>query len=123
MFSEKGRCRRFAIRLMQHAYFEQGTLCMIMLYSIILVLDTGKMEHMHHGSYNYMVLYDLSHFISYFFLVETVIRIIGCGFVLNKHSYLRDGFNCFDFVLVLTIIVQNIFQIVEAIEGVSEAKS
>ena len=35
------------------------------------------------------------------FLIEAVLKIIGMGFMVNKKSYLRDPWNCIDFVIVV----------------------
>jgi hypothetical protein len=35
------------------------------------------------------------------FIIEAIIKIMGMGFVLHKTSYLRDGWNCLDFFVVL----------------------
>lgn len=40
---------------------------------------------------------------------------------MTKNSYLRDPFNCFDFILVTTIIAQNIILIIELIYGSNKA--
>lgn len=39
------------------------------------------------------------------FLVECVIKIIAMGFVINKHAYLRDPWNCIDFFIVIVSVV------------------
>jgi len=35
------------------------------------------------------------------FITEAMIKIIGMGFITNKGSYLRDGWNVADFMIVL----------------------
>jgi len=82
-----------------------------MLYSVLLMLDSGIDRDA--VPYNTKVNNDLSRVISYLFVLETVIRVIAAGFVMTKHSYLRDGFNVFDFTLVVTVVIQGIIEIVE----------
>lgn len=36
------------------------------------------------------------------FLVEAAIKIFAMGFVMHKHSYLRDGWNFIDLLIVIT---------------------
>jgi hypothetical protein len=42
------------------------------------------------------------------FIIEAIIKIMGMGFVLHKTSYLRDGWNCLDFVVVAASVIQQI---------------
>jgi len=46
---------------------------------------------------------DLNLIISQIFIVEIIIRVTASGFILGPNSYLRDGFNIFDFLIVSTI--------------------
>jgi len=39
------------------------------------------------------------------FTIECVIKVIGMGFFINKHSYLRDGFNVLDFIIVISGLI------------------
>ena len=41
-----------------------------------------------------------------FFSLEMIMKIIAWGFFLDKRSYLRDGWNWLDFVVVVSAIVQ-----------------
>ena len=42
--------------------------------------------------------------------MEAMIKIFAMGFVVGKHSYLRDSFNCFDFVIILVSIASVILE-------------
>lgn len=35
------------------------------------------------------------------FALEALLKIIGMGFILHKSSYLREGFNFIDFIIVI----------------------
>ena len=37
------------------------------------------------------------------------LKIFGMGFIFNKKSYLRDGWNCLDFVIIITGYIPIIF--------------
>ena len=39
------------------------------------------------------------------FIVECVIKIVAMGFVWDKKSYLREGWNCLDFFIVCISII------------------
>jgi len=55
-------------------------------------------------------------FFTIVFAVECVIKIIARGFILHKHSYLRDIWNWLDFIVVLSSVISVIVQEV-GIEG------
>jgi hypothetical protein len=42
---------------------------------------------------------------TYIFVAEALLKIIASGFVFNKQSYLRDGWNAFDFAIVLISVL------------------
>ena len=43
----------------------------------------------------------MNFFFAFFFGVESVMKIISFGFVLDKSSYLRDNWNRLDFIIVI----------------------
>jgi len=51
-------------------------------------------------SYNY-VLYEVGRAFSVAFAVESFLKILAQGFIVSKKSYLRDGWNVLDFIIVL----------------------
>jgi hypothetical protein len=36
------------------------------------------------------------------FILEAIVKILAKGFVVHKHSYLRDYWNVLDFIIVIT---------------------
>jgi len=36
------------------------------------------------------------------FLLEAVVKILAMGFIIGPYTYLRDGWNVMDFIIVLT---------------------
>jgi len=44
------------------------------------------------------------------YTTEMVLKILGMGFVLNENSYLRDGWNIIDFVVVIVGYLQLFIQ-------------
>jgi len=49
-------------------------------------------------------------FFTYFFMTEAVLKIIAYGFVLDKNSYLRENWSVLDFFIVLTSLVDMVFE-------------
>ncbi len=73
-----------------------------MLYSTMLMLDSNlKVVNDKYSEYS---THTANSIISAMFVIETIIRIIASGFVMSKHAYLKDWFNVFDFMLVVTIV-------------------
>jgi len=48
--------------------------------------------------------------INIIYILEALIKICAMGFVLGKHSYLRDSFNCFDFIIILVSIASVVLE-------------
>ena len=44
----------------------------------------------------------LEFFFIFVFMVEFFLKIIAKGFVFDKHTYLRDGWNLIDFIVVIS---------------------
>ncbi len=40
--------------------------------------------------------------LTYIFICEAILKIIGMGFIIHKSSYLRQGWNIIDFLIVIT---------------------
>ena len=47
----------------------------------------------------------INDFFTIMFVFEASIKIIALGFVLGKHAYLRDTFNCLDFLVVILSVI------------------
>ena len=43
----------------------------------------------------------LNYFFAFFFGIESVLKIVAYGFVMNRNSYLRDHWNKLDFIIVI----------------------
>ena len=92
----------------------------IVLNSIALALvdygvvdDTGTPTATGYHIYDYSVidddkfswrnnLLDVTEYIfSAVFILECVLKVCAYGFILGKNTYLRDGWNCLDFIVVV----------------------
>jgi hypothetical protein len=47
---------------------------------------------------------------TYCFICEAVVKIVAQGLVNHRNAYLRDWWNCLDFFVVLTSIVELILE-------------
>lgn len=101
-FSNRGRFRQFMVSVVRNAYFEHFTLNMILLYSVVLIIDQEVAEK---DVYGKACVDSIGNVISVSFILETFIRVTASGFIMTPQSYMRDPFNCFDFVMVITIFL------------------
>ncbi|NXA54199.1 CAC1B protein, partial [Nothocercus julius] len=101
IFSEDNVIRKYAKRITEWPYpFVQAT---IIANCIVLALE----QHLPDGDKTPMSerLDDTEPYFIGIFCFEAGIKIIALGFVFHKGSYLRNGWNVMDFVVVLTGIL------------------
>ena len=95
-------------KLMHANEFDTAILVFISLSTVLLATET-PMENKNSQWYNIRKKIDYG--MTAIFFTEMMIKITALGFVLNgKHSYLKDGWCCIDF----TIVVSSLFSIVFA---------
>ncbi|KAJ7422606.1 voltage-dependent P/Q-type calcium channel subunit alpha-1A [Willisornis vidua] len=98
IFSEDNVIRKYAKRITEWPYpFREAT---IIANCIVLALE----QHLPDGDKTPMSerLDDTEPYFIGIFCFEAGIKIIALGFVFHKGSYLRNGWNVMDFVVVLT---------------------
>ena len=76
---------------------------LIVLSSVKLAADTYFIESEEDSNY-YKVARGLDYFFTIIFTIESLIKSITLGIVLDKGSYLREGWNILDFIIVLASI-------------------
>ncbi|KAF6269198.1 calcium voltage-gated channel subunit alpha1 B [Rhinolophus ferrumequinum] len=111
VFSEDNVVRKYAKRITEWPYpagglagpFEYMILATIIANCIVLALE----QHLPEGDKTPMSerLDDTEPYFIGIFCFEAGIKIVALGFVLHKGSYLRNGWNVMDFVVVLTGIL------------------
>uniref|UniRef100_A0A8C0ALI1 Voltage-dependent N-type calcium channel subunit alpha n=1 Tax=Bos mutus grunniens TaxID=30521 RepID=A0A8C0ALI1_BOSMU len=103
VFSEDNVVRKYAKLLNPRTPFEYMILATIIANCIVLALE----QHLPDGDKTPMSerLDDTEPYFIGIFCFEAGIKIIALGFVLHKGSYLRNGWNVMDFVVVLTGIL------------------
>ncbi|XP_069465799.1 voltage-dependent N-type calcium channel subunit alpha-1B isoform X3 [Ambystoma mexicanum] len=103
IFSEDNIIRKYAKRITEWPPFEYMILATIIANCIVLALE----QHLPDGDKTPMSarLDDTEPYFIGIFCFEAGIKIIALGFVFHKGSYLRNGWNVMDFVVVLTGIL------------------
>ncbi|XP_041908714.1 voltage-dependent N-type calcium channel subunit alpha-1B [Corvus kubaryi] len=103
IFSEDNVIRKYAKRITEWPPFEYMILATIIANCIVLALE----QHLPDGDKTPMSerLDDTEPYFIGIFCFEAGIKIIALGFVFHKGSYLRNGWNVMDFVVVLTGIL------------------
>jgi len=99
LFNKSYPLRIFCFRLTKSHKFENFTLLLIILNTAKMILDTyiDPAEYSSSGI--------LDEILTFAFLVETLIKSVAMGFVIDKGSYLRDTWNVWDFIIVVTSLV------------------
>ncbi|XP_022433711.1 voltage-dependent N-type calcium channel subunit alpha-1B isoform X3 [Delphinapterus leucas] len=103
VFSEDNVVRKYAKRITEWPPFEYMILATIIANCIVLALE----QHLPDGDKTPMSerLDDTEPYFIGIFCLEAGMKIVALGFVLHKGSYLRNGWNVMDFVVVLTGIL------------------
>uniref|UniRef100_P56698-2 Isoform 2 of Probable voltage-dependent N-type calcium channel subunit alpha-1B n=1 Tax=Diplobatis ommata TaxID=1870830 RepID=P56698-2 len=106
IFSEDNIIRKYAKRITEWPPFEYMILATIIANCIVLALE----QHLPDGDKTPMSerLDDTEPYFIGIFCFEAGIKIIALGFAFHKGSYLRNGWNVMDFVVVLTGILTTI---------------
>ena len=92
--------RRFAIKLVYWKAFDCFIISLIIINSALLgIMDYTDTENQ---SLRNKIVEKTEIFFIFAFTLEFLIQIVAKGFVLNKHTYLRDNWNILDFAVVTT---------------------
>ena len=104
VFSSNGCIRQSIIALVKHSYFENLSLSLIMLFSLMLRfnLDSQITE-----TYTMNTVIWLEAFVSFLFVIEVILRVIAMGLL----NYLRNCMNIIDLILVITIMASFLFEL------------
>ena len=108
-----GKIRRACIKIVESPWFENLILAAILINTIILcTMEPLKMEGRgcEEGGYqgspgNNKAIEDSEAFFTTLFTLEAVTKIIAMGFILDRTSYLKDGWNVMDFAVVVVSII------------------
>lgn len=104
---ETSSFRSAMFKLIKHPRFDQFILFLIAISSVLLAIDEPYLktdcDWVNSSFVDTLKVLDL--IIVILFVLECVCKVVALGFVLGKDSYLRNGWNCLDFFLVLLSIV------------------
>ena len=120
LFSHRNPIRLRIIDLVNHPYFDAFILLAICVNSIAMGLgdyghineDPSSTNYMHldtQGSWRNTILSHTNFVCTHIFAAECVLKIIAMGFVGCPHTYLRDGWNCLDFIVVVSGMLESAF--------------
>lgn len=100
IFKADNCIRIFISDLLKNKLFEAFIILLIVISSILLAMDNP----LHDPKSNLVYGLNLSDIVlTSFFIAEAAIKIIASGFLINgENSYLRNGWNFIDFVVVIT---------------------
>ncbi|XP_071506824.1 voltage-dependent calcium channel type A subunit alpha-1-like isoform X3 [Diadema antillarum] len=100
IFSEENFIRRCAKWLTEWLPFEYFILATIIANCVVLALDTHLPEK--DKTPRSQSLEETEVYFLAIFCLEAAIKIIALGFLLHEDSYLRNGWNIMDFIVVVT---------------------
>jgi hypothetical protein len=104
LFYHKRHFRRVLVGIAESKIFDAVILSLIVLNSLCLVLYDYR-DRCNKEFRNTMLEFVMN-ITTYCFMGEAVIKIVAQGFVVHRNSYLRDSWNCLDFFVVITSIVE-----------------
>ncbi|OMJ72778.1 hypothetical protein SteCoe_28696 [Stentor coeruleus] len=100
IFSKQSSMRIWCYEITNKSYFETGILIIISLSTLKLVIETYYLRSPTTSLANVIMNFaDIA--FTVLFAVEFILKSIGCGFVSEKGSYLRDVWNCLDFGIII----------------------
>jgi hypothetical protein len=92
--------------LVESPYFETFILLVIAANSILLgFADYGHVDesgNLAHNTWRNVVVDKSEPYFTAIFTAECMLKILAMGLVVSPHSYLRDGWNILDFVVVVS---------------------
>ena len=102
IFSPTNPLRIFLTRVVNSPKFEQFIIALIIISSVVLALDEPRLDE---DSVLFKIIVVLDYIFVYTFLLECIIKVVVYGFVINKGSYLRNGWNILDFIIVIVGLI------------------
>lgn len=98
--------RQKLVWLIEWRYFDRFILLLIIANSVVLALtDYSSVDEeggLSMDSWRNQVVEESEPYFTSLFTLECVLKIISMGFIMDAGSYLRDGWNVMDFVVVTT---------------------
>lgn len=103
LFSKKSRIRQICYKVVTHPKFDYIIILFILVSSLQLVLDSPLYDP---NSELKQILPWIDIFTTLIFLLESILKTIAFGFILNgETSYLRGSWNIMDFFIIIMSIL------------------
>ncbi|CAD8045308.1 unnamed protein product [Paramecium primaurelia] len=104
LFEAENKIRLWAIWMIEWIWFDRFIITVILLNSILLATQDYSWRETNQeapstwtDSFEYLF--------TAIFIIEFLLKMIAMGFILDKQTYLRDGWNFIDFIVVITGII------------------
>eukprot|EP00755_Sulcionema_specki_P002765 Sspe_Gene.27001::Locus_11437_Transcript_3_5_Confidence_0.286_Length_6396::g.27001::m.27001 len=97
LFSGEGKLRVWIFDLTHHRAFEALVIFLIFANCIFLALDDPTIPEEEEPEY----LKQMEYFFTAAFTLEMCLKVFALGFILHPGSYLRNGWNILDFLIVV----------------------
>ncbi|EGR31325.1 hypothetical protein IMG5_112520 [Ichthyophthirius multifiliis] len=92
-------CSYICFKIIKHKLFDNLILLIIIFNSITLCLDDPTQPT------SDPIMLTIEEFFLWAYFAECVLKITAMGFIFNKKSYLRDGWNILDFTIVTSSVI------------------
>lgn len=98
--------RKICVRVIVNTWFERFILICITANSLCLASKEYNINYdvTYESKWNKVLDY-LDIFFSVVFLIECILKVIAMGFIRHKKAYLRDTWNCIDFIIVVVSVI------------------
>ena len=111
LFGPESKLRKFCQWLSCHPHFDTLTILLIVVSSTCLAIDLPRLDP---DSATKASLDQLNLWLTGFFVLEMLLKIVAKGFLFVPDAYLRSGWNVLDFVIVLISILGLLADLVPA---------
>jgi hypothetical protein len=111
LFGPESKLRKFCQWLSCHPHFDTLTILLIVVSSTCLAIDLPRLDP---DSATKASLDQLNLWLTGFFVLEMLLKIVAKGFLFAPDAYLRSGWNVLDFVIVLISILGLLADLVPA---------
>ncbi|CAD8071678.1 unnamed protein product [Paramecium sonneborni] len=104
LFDAENKIRLWAIWMIEWIWFDRFIITVILLNSILLAIqDYSWRETNLEAPNNWTDSFE--YLFTAIFIIEFFLKVIAMGFLFDKQTYLRDGWNFIDFIVVITGII------------------
>ena len=85
--------------LVEHPAFRNGVIAVILFNALVIGLDTSTYLHSRYAT----IFETINQIILGLFIIEALIKM--CALFPSSHHYFKDGWNCFDFAIIVASLL------------------